>query len=215
MSIPFFQYIESSEEDEEDEDEEEKWDREQRESQIDQHTYDISQSCQELLSAAKDAQCACVAVCMGQHAKLGGGTGLRTRSSSRWQSPSPIFSLPASTISLIVQVFLRHCTVSRLPQLGILRDSLYELREVCQYEPIEWDGSYMVPSVQTATGYFVTALVVGLDEGCSKIQSRACYFLYAIGNGMSQSHRLMLRAEQAHGAGERQKMWARYVCLCL
>ncbi len=190
---------EEEEEDGEDEelDEEEEDEKHRRNGRIDSATYDIPICCNRLQTASELAEQTAVAVCMGQHVRLGGGSANETC--------SPIYALPALAMSHIVHVLMRDCKTERQPILSELNENLRQLVRLNEAETIDWgevwgNGAGRLPNMTEALGFLSTALDIGLDESedsdsivsqkhlCSKIQSRACRLMYDVGRSHLQTY---------------------------
>jgi hypothetical protein len=159
-----------------------------RNGSIEDATSDAQGCCNRLQTARVLAESAAVAVCMGQHVRLGGG--------SVNETCSPIYSLPALAMSHIVHVFMADCKTERQPILSELNEHLRLLVRLNEAETIDWGEVWQIPqydSVTEALGFLSTALGIGLDESedsdsivsqkhlCSKVQSRACRLMYDVG----------------------------------
>jgi hypothetical protein len=160
---------------------------------IDRATYRILTCLHRLQAARLHVERVAVAVCMGQHVRLGGGSALETC--------SPIYSLPALVVSHIVRLLTRDCKEIRLPILKQLSQNLHECVVLNEEAPINWGvewggvewegGERCLPTQKVALCFLSTALAMGLDENedsgsvlsrmCSKIQSRACHLIYDMG----------------------------------
>ena len=175
-----------------DEDEEEEERQYRRNGSIEDATSDAQGCCNRWQTARVLSESAAVAVCMGQHVRLGGGSANETC--------SPIYALPALAMSHIVHVLMRDCKTERQPILSELNENLRLLVRLNEDDTIDWGEvwpntlSYpRYDSVTEALGFLSTALGIGLDESedsdsivsqkhlCSKIQSRACRLMYDVG----------------------------------